>query len=392
MALSIGMIFAAAMLLGLSTLPTHAEASNFSPPTKRTENAHAASPADDMQQRALDSSGSQHKYLYQKSWYYNSNTCSGDPVEITAISLNSCLEISGGTEASTFYIIYSAEETDSEIDLTTSFFSDSLCKTADSSKVNGKPSSIDTPNLKANTQPIIVLFRYDLDIGADSVSVDEGNAFASNSLPTTCYNRGEKYGYTAFSISDLDLGYPAQAGFINVYSAKSDSTCSSVRGYEYTAFEQCAESGYSSSGVVESWNSEISSGYNSVTGYVTYSVYNGKNCSSTPTGIDENYPMGSDYSTAGCADDCREASVNSVTYTKCRQVKSGVYTISSTSATAPSLQPTAAPTKYSPLLPTPIGAAISLGSAISVLALSVSLLLSEIKGEATEEGGDDDAM
>ena len=89
------------------------------------------------------------KYLYQKSWYYNSATCSGDPVSIIAIALNSCLEISFQTDGttSTFYIKYSVEETENDaIDLTTSFFSDSVCTLPDSSRVNGKPSSIDTPN------------------------------------------------------------------------------------------------------------------------------------------------------------------------------------------------------------------------------------------------------
>ena len=97
---------------------------------------------------AVPTTGSQYKYLYQKSWYYNSATCSGDPVSIIAIALNSCLEISFQTDGttSTFYIKYSVEETENVIDLTTSFFSDSVCTSPDSSRVNGKPSSIDTPN------------------------------------------------------------------------------------------------------------------------------------------------------------------------------------------------------------------------------------------------------
>ena len=243
--------------------------------------------------------------------------------------------------------------------------------------------------------------RYDFDVIPDSVSIDENNAFASNSLPKTCYSRGEGYGYTAFSISDSDLGYPTQTGDIYVYSAMSDSTCSSIRGYEYTAFEQCAGSGYSSSDSVESWESSKISGYNSVTGSVTFSSYSGKDCSSTPTASStENIPV-SDYNAASCEEDCREASVNGLTYTKCRRVKGGVYIVSSTPSLTPTrsptalptrsptaLQPTAAPTPHKTLLPTSVGAAISLGSVLSMLALSVSLRLFEIKGDATG----DDAM
>ena len=234
--------------------------------------------------------------------------------------------------------------------------------------------------------------RYDFDVIPDSVSIDGNNAFASNSLPKTCYSRGQGDGYTAFNISDSDLGYPTQTGKIKVYSAMSDSTCSSIRGYEYTAFEQCAGSGYSSINSVESWESSKISGYNSVTGSVTFSSYSGKNCSSTPTATEENIPV-SDYNAASCEEDCREASVNGLTYSKCRREKGGVYIVSSTPSLTPTrsptaLQPTAAPTPHKTLLPTSVGAAISLGSVLSMLALSVSLRLFEIKGDATG----DDAM